>query len=1170
MKRILVNATHAEEIRVALCKGNHLYDFDLENRTREQKKANIYKGHITRVEPSLEAVFVEYGSERQGFLSVREISREYLKGDPRSTKNIRELISEGDELLVQVSKEERGNKGAALTTFISLAGRYLVLMPNNSSGGGISRQISGQTRDEMKRMLSKLRISQGMSVIIRTAGIGRTQEDLQNDLDHLLSIWQNINHVAQNQKSPCLAHQEAGVVTRAVRDYLRDDIAEVWIDNEQAYNEAYNFVSAVMPHQVQKLRKYLDIEPMFARFGVENQIETAYLREVKLPSGGSIVIDQTEALVSIDINSAKATKGADVESTAHNTNLEAADEIARQLRLRDMGGLVVIDFIDMMEDKHQRSVEQRLRDATQPDRARLQFTQISRFGLLEMSRQRLRPSLEEATGYKCPRCNGTGMIRDLGSLALSIIRNIEEIALREGRGEVQAEVPIEVAAFLLNEKRDSLVYLEQDSGARITILPHAHLETPNYKIHFNRDGYAPTSYDRISDKHAQETAGLGYETSWQTDRPTPEKQAQKAKQNKGRKGQSNTNNTQQTGQNRKQNKARQTNNAQATAWLSNLFQPAQQAHTSDHVSAQDAATAIEEYVNDGSVSLGASGSLNQKAVQQTTGSRGETAHSDRKSDGKNKRRKMRDDKRKRKPNKQQSEDVSTETNSELPRRDAGSRRPSRGPRNRNVDLDTVATSQENAASSPKEKAKKAENKPLNPNEVNVNIAKTDTADLTEAQVVNIDLDNDTVTKTPLEKKTRRRSGRGKQNRTQQTSEASSTPELLAASSTQAQEPTESVNKTTTTTTEPAVSTTATTSVVENNITASTALPLTRWEGRAKNDPRDISKANGQSIAVSGSVLSFTQKVLGEAAESQIAEQGLVTSFINALNSATQSNASSISLEPTPLSEEHINAYRNSISYTAQASANAGTADVEMPAAGYRASNDPRGRIAGFDDVPAQFLLAAQSVVVIETETTTNDSADVDKTQASEISEQGTSLNAHEAEAVTSSDAQAELVVEESVNTADLADKKADNEAPVLSETASVNFVGLSLGEFIKQQLGMSAQKMLEDGQIEAAFLKALTQPSVQSTDETAESASKKPKKKPAKKPSKPATAKTKRTSRKAASAEISRPAQKAADSSAETVSADAPKPKRRGRPPKKKADDISQPENQVNDTPESE
>jgi ribonuclease E len=596
MKRMLINATHAEEIRVALINGHRLYDFDLENRTREQKKSNIYKGRVTRVEPSLEAVFVEYGSQRQGFLSMREIANSYFSKDPRSTNNIRELISEGTELLVQIEKEERGNKGAALSTFISLAGRYLVLMPNNPKGGGISRQIAGTVREEMKEILSSLEVPRAMSVIVRTAGIGRSQEELQLDLQHLLGLWQNIQGLAQSGPSPMLVHQEAGVVTRAVRDYLRDDIGEILIDNEQAYNEAYSFVQQVMPHQIDKIKKHLANEPLFASFGIESQIETAYQREVKLPSGGSIVIDQTEALVSIDINSAKATRGADVEDTALNTNLEAADEIARQLRLRDMGGLVVIDFIDMGKDRNQRAVEARLKEATQSDRARIQFGSLSRFGLLEMSRQRLRPSLEEATGYVCPRCHGTGMIRDLRSLSLSIMRAIEEIALRERQGEVQLQVPIEIAAFLLNEKRDSLIYLEQASRCRITILPHPHLETPHYHISFNREGNAPASYDLI-----ERTQELGYATDWQ------QPQAAGAPATRQAPARSNNN----AAPAAPQVQAPQPVAAQPAAqfaWLENLFTP-RQARPQGATTSNDAASAIEQMVNGGAVSRGIYGEV---------------------------------------------------------------------------------------------------------------------------------------------------------------------------------------------------------------------------------------------------------------------------------------------------------------------------------------------------------------------------------------------------------------------------------------------------------------------------------------------------------------------------------------------------------------------------------
>jgi ribonuclease E len=388
-------------------------------------------------------------------------SQYLFKADPRQTSNIRELITEGTELLVQVEKEERGNKGAALSTFISLAGRYLVLMPNNPKGGGISRQISGSVREELKEMLASLNVPRGMSVIVRTAGIGRSQEELQLDLQHLLDLWAQIQNTASSGPSPMLVHQEAGVVTRAIRDYLRDDVAEILIDSEQAYNEAYNFVKAVMPRQFDKLKTYTLNEPLFAHFGIESQIQTAYEREVKLPSGGSIVIDQTEALVSIDINSAKSTRGHDVEETALNTNLEAAEEIARQLRLRDIGGLVVIDFIDMTKDRNQRMVEAKFVKQHKAIVHVSSSVNLSRFGLMEMSRQRLRPSLEEATGYVCPRCHGTGMVRDLRSLSLSIMRKVEEIALRERHGEVQVEVPVEIAAFLLNEKRHSLVYLNK-------------------------------------------------------------------------------------------------------------------------------------------------------------------------------------------------------------------------------------------------------------------------------------------------------------------------------------------------------------------------------------------------------------------------------------------------------------------------------------------------------------------------------------------------------------------------------------------------------------------------------------------------------------------------------------------------------------------------------------
>ncbi|MDP7774692.1 Rne/Rng family ribonuclease [Acinetobacter nosocomialis] len=610
MKRMLINATHAEEVRVALITGNRLYDFDLENRTREQKKSNIYKGHVTRVEPSLEAVFVEYGAGRQGFLSMREIANSYFQADPRQTSNIRELITEGTELLVQVEKEERGNKGAALSTFISLAGRYLVLMPNNPKGGGISRQISGSVREELKEILASLNVPRGMSVIVRTAGIGRTQEELQLDLQHLLDLWAQIQSTASSGPSPMLVHQEAGVVTRAIRDYLRDDVAEILIDSEQAYNEAYNFVKAVMPRQLDKLKTYTLNEPLFAHFGIESQIQTAYEREVKLPSGGSIVIDQTEALVSIDINSAKSTRGHDVEETALNTNLEAAEEIARQLRLRDIGGLVVIDFIDMTKERNQRMVEAKLREATQSDRARIQFGQLSRFGLMEMSRQRLRPSLEEATGYVCPRCHGTGMVRDLRSLSLSIMRKVEEIALRERHGEVQVEVPVEIAAFLLNEKRHSLVYLEQTSGVRVTVLPHPHLETPHYEIAYNPDGFAPSSYERTEATRSSEKE-LGYESSeWHLEEADHAHVTAPASKN-GSAQKKTSHTTQPVVQQPAAQKA-----ASPCAWLENLFVQKQAQTVDQSRSAQNAAAAIEQMVNTGAVSRGQFGQVAVPAVAE--------------------------------------------------------------------------------------------------------------------------------------------------------------------------------------------------------------------------------------------------------------------------------------------------------------------------------------------------------------------------------------------------------------------------------------------------------------------------------------------------------------------------------------------------------------------------
>ena len=483
MKRILINATQKEELRVALVDGQRLYDLDIENRNRIQKKANIYKGRITRVEPSLEAAFVNYGADRHGFLPLKEIAREYYrKNAPENGRgNIRELIAEGTEVIVQVEKEERGNKGAALTTMISLAGRYLVLMPNNPRGG-ISRRIEGDDRSELREAMDALQIPDGMGIIIRTAGIGRSAEELQWDLNYLTTMWTAITSASKERESPCLLFQESNVILRAVRDYLRQDIGEVVIDTQSAYDDALSFVRQVMPQFESRLRLYQSTTPLFTNFQIENQIESAFQREVKLPSGGSIVIDPTEALVSIDINSSRATKGSDIEETALQTNLEAADEIARQLRLRDMGGLIVIDFIDMMSQKNQRAVEDRVKDALEMDRARVQVGKISRFGLLEMSRQRLRPSLGETSATVCPRCNGQGRVRDIESLSLAILRQIQEESNKSNSREIRAIVPISVASYLLNEKRVEVMQIETQTRKRVLVVPSPHLETPHYEI----------------------------------------------------------------------------------------------------------------------------------------------------------------------------------------------------------------------------------------------------------------------------------------------------------------------------------------------------------------------------------------------------------------------------------------------------------------------------------------------------------------------------------------------------------------------------------------------------------------------------------------------------------------------------------------------------------------
>jgi ribonuclease E len=491
MKRMLVNATQQEELRVALVDGQKLYDLSIEISSKEQKKSNIYKARISRVEQSLEACFVDYGASRHGFLPLKEISREYFKTSPQGGRmNIRELVSEGQELLVQVEKEERGTKGAALTTFISLAGRFLVLMPNSPRAGGVSRRIEGEDRDQMREVMSQLNVPEGMGAIIRTAGVGRAVEELQWDLDNLRTQWEAIAQAA-GRSAPFLVYQEGDAVTRSLRDYLGDDIGEVLVDDQGAFQKAQEYMQRFMPADAQrKLKLYTDDIPLFTRYQIENQIESAYAHKVQLPSGGSLVVDYTEALVSIDINSARATRGSDIETTATNTNLEAADEIARQLRIRDIGGLIVIDFIDMEDAKNQRAVEDRLREAMKADRARIQIGRLSRFGLLEMSRQRLRPSLGESSHLVCPRCNGIGGIRSVESLALSILRLIGEDARKERTARIIVQVPVDVATYLMNEKRDWLRSTEDKTGVDIVLVPNPHIQTPEYSFRRVRDDEA--------------------------------------------------------------------------------------------------------------------------------------------------------------------------------------------------------------------------------------------------------------------------------------------------------------------------------------------------------------------------------------------------------------------------------------------------------------------------------------------------------------------------------------------------------------------------------------------------------------------------------------------------------------------------------------------------------
>ncbi|WP_430009015.1 Rne/Rng family ribonuclease [Methylophaga lonarensis] len=492
MKRILINATHEEELRVAMVDGQRLFDLDIDTPSREQKKGNIYKGKITRVEPSLEAVFVDYGSERQGFLPLKEIDKAYFRersGDDNSGRiNVQDVLSVGQELLIQIEKEERGNKGAALTTFISLAGRYLVLMPNSPRAGGISRRIEGDDRAELQEALRSLEVPDGMGMIVRTAGVGKQPEELQWDLEYLIQLWTAIDVAAKDRHAPFLVYQESNIIIRALRDYLRKDIGEILVDSPEVYQTGYDFMRMVMPHELSKFKLYQDKVPLFTRYQVESQIESAFRHEVRLPSGGALVIDPTEALISIDVNSARANKGGDIEETALNTNLEAAEEIARQLRLRDLGGLVVIDFIDMGPSRHQREVENRLREHLKADRARVQVGRISRFGLLEMSRQRLRPALGEAHQEICPRCAGLGHVRGVESLGLAVLRLLEEEASKDKVTQLVVQLPVAVATFMLNEKRAQLEIIERRQEVKLLLIPNPHMETPHYEIERVKDG----------------------------------------------------------------------------------------------------------------------------------------------------------------------------------------------------------------------------------------------------------------------------------------------------------------------------------------------------------------------------------------------------------------------------------------------------------------------------------------------------------------------------------------------------------------------------------------------------------------------------------------------------------------------------------------------------------
>src|SRR6185436_468007 len=515
VKRMLFNATQQEELRVAIVDGQKLVDLDIESASREQRKSNIYKGVITRIEPSLEAAFIDYGEERHGFLPFKEVSRSYFKeGVDAGRARIQDALREGQELIVQVEKDERGTKGAALTTFISLAGRYLVLMPNNPRGGGVSRRVEGEDRNELRDTLDQLQLPDGMSVIARTAAIGRSLEELTWDLNYLMQLWGAVEGASRDQsKKPFLIYLESSLVIRAIRDYFQPDIGEILIDTEEIYEQAKAFMQTVMPGNVNKVKFYRDDVPLFSRFQIEHQIESAYSRQVGLPAGGAIVIDHTEALVAIDVNSARATRGGDIEETAYRTNLEAADEVARQLRLRDLGGLIVIDFIDMESQRNQREVENRLREALRFDRARVQIGKISRFGLMELSRQRLQPSLEETAHISCPRCGGTGFIRGTESTALHVLRIIQEEAMKENTGAVHAQVPVDVASFLLNEKRAEIQKLEARIKVNIVLVPNSHLETPHYKVQrlkhdeLNQMEHVPSSYELVEQPEESKTAG---------------------------------------------------------------------------------------------------------------------------------------------------------------------------------------------------------------------------------------------------------------------------------------------------------------------------------------------------------------------------------------------------------------------------------------------------------------------------------------------------------------------------------------------------------------------------------------------------------------------------------------------------------------------------------------